>query len=90
MQDDIGHILVKRAERGSVRAAEQVFRKRELMPFLVQLQNQSSVARNFSTVSVAKDEESNSIWVGRGNNGQRGFRQMSENFIYLDLIKHSM
>ena len=46
--------MVKRAERGCVRVAEQIFMTRELMPFRV-AELESQVARNISTFSAAKD-----------------------------------
>ena len=45
---------VKRAERGSARAAEQVFKTHELMPAGPVAKSESQVARNFSTFSGAK------------------------------------
>ena len=48
---------VKRAERRCARAAEQVFRKRELMPSGRVAESESRVDRILSTSSGAKDTE---------------------------------
>ena len=46
---------MKRAERGSARAAEQVFRTRELMLSSPVAESECRVARNFSPFSGGKD-----------------------------------
>ena len=46
---------MKRAERGSARAAEQVFRTHELMLFSPIAESELWVARNFSPFSGTKD-----------------------------------
>jgi len=46
---------VKRAERGRARAAEQVFRTRELLPSDPVAESGSRIERTFSTFSGAKD-----------------------------------
>ena len=62
---------MKRAERGSTRAAEHVFRALELMPSGPIAESESRVARNFSTFSGAKDRVQNKkkenwpLWMWR-------------------------
>ena len=60
---------VKRSERGCARAAEQVFRTRELMPSSLVAKSESRVERTFATFSGAKDTESRSSWVQLGRVG---------------------
>ena len=54
---------MKRAERGSARAAEQIFRKRELMLSSPVAESELRVDRNFSPFSGAKGTEFRSNWV---------------------------
>ena len=62
--------MVKRAERGCARAAEQVFRTRVLMPFGPVAESESRVERTFSTFSGAKDRVQEQL----GTTGKDGFR----------------
>ena len=64
-----GKWQVKSAERGSARAAEQVFRPRELMLSGPVAESELRVARNFSAFSGAKDTESGKGWVQIGGQG---------------------
>ena len=54
---------MKRAERGYARAAEQVFRTRELMPSGPVAESVSRVERTFSTFSGATDTESRTLFI---------------------------
>ena len=52
---------VKRTERGSARAAEQVFRTRELMPSSPVAESESRVVKNFSPFSGEKKQNSGEV-----------------------------
>ena len=62
---------IKRADRGSARAAEQVFRTHEMMPSGPVAESESRAARNFSTCSGAKDRISEQL----GTTGKGGYRE---------------
>ena len=60
---------VKRAEKGSARAAEQVFWTRELMLFGPVAKSVSSIARNFFPFQLQKPQHSGAVgynWEGFG------------------------
>ena len=64
---------VKRAERGCARAAEQVLRTHELMPFCLIAESESRVERTFSTFSSAKDRIHELLGMGRMDGESEGF-----------------
>ena len=70
----MGDDRVKRAERGSARAAEQVFKICELVPSGPLAESESRVARNFSPFSGAKDTEFRISWLGQERMGTARMR----------------
>ena len=65
---------MKRAERGCARAAKQVFRTCDLLSGPV-VESKSSVSRNFSTFSGAKDRiQEQLVMTGKGGYREGGDR----------------